>query len=174
MLLSVPHTFSLSFALGAWVAVSLYSRRLTPTPTQDLGQVINGCLSCVTRTMHTDYVWHTPVPVATMRLVEPVGSKIFWIRIYPTGSVCTESLSYWTEELCVRLAFCPELQLVIVVGKKIYRALKLSSGSTLHHKVAERRGIHKTYETWRQKSMFFLPQTAFVKVVNILSHASIM
>jgi hypothetical protein len=31
--------------------------------------------------------------------------------------MCTGSWSDWTEELCVRLAFCPELQLVIVVGK---------------------------------------------------------
>ena len=44
------------------------------------------------------------------------------------------------EELCVRLAFCPELHLAIDV-EKISGLSKLSSDSTLHRKVAERRGI---------------------------------
>jgi hypothetical protein len=44
------------------------------------------------------------------------------------------------EELCVRPAFCPELQLEIVVEKNIWLS-KLSSDSTLYHKVAERPDI---------------------------------
>jgi hypothetical protein len=41
------------------------------------------------------------------------------------------------EKLCVRPAFCPELQLVTVIGKN----RELSPDSSLYRKIAERRGI---------------------------------
>ncbi len=57
------------------------------------------CLSQITQTMYTDYVWHTPTVVAR---------QCVW-----------GSSSDWAEELCVRPAFSPELQLVIVVGRTL-------------------------------------------------------
>jgi hypothetical protein len=40
----------------------------------DLGQVTSSCLSLITRTMHTDYVWHTPTLVASQ-----FGWELKWL-----------------------------------------------------------------------------------------------
>jgi hypothetical protein len=46
----------------------------------DLGQVTNVCLSRITRTMHTDYVWHTPTLVVSQCVRELKWSSLWTLR----------------------------------------------------------------------------------------------
>ncbi len=86
----------------------------------DLGQVTNGCVSQITRTMHTDYVWHAPALVSSMWLVS-VYRELKW-------------LSGWT--------ICQASLLSRATASNSCRTniglLKLFSDSTLYRKVAER------------------------------------
>jgi hypothetical protein len=83
----------------------------------ELGQVTNGCLSRITWTMHSDYVWHTPALIASTWLVS-VYEELKW-------------LSGGTLPRDIASISCTEN-----IGLS-----KLSPDSTLYRKVAERRGI---------------------------------
>jgi hypothetical protein len=62
-------TYNSASAMNDWLcclALTVFEPRRHQT-WSDLGQVTSGCLSQITRTMHTDYVWHTPGLVSGFR-----------------------------------------------------------------------------------------------------------